>query len=448
MRTHYYISRRDFMQIGAMGAAGLSLGFKTNPTANRPIAPSDKITVGMISAGARAHQLMENLKQIPEVEIVAVCDAYKGRIQRAISRTGGSAKAYADYREIIEQSDIDAVVISTPDHLHVRQAVDAMNAGKHIYLEKPMTYTVDEGLEIMEAAKRNGVAVQIGSSVISSLAAKKARELVAAGKLGQVTMVRAYNNRNTASGAWIYPIPPDASAETVNWDMFQGDAPRRPMDLARFFRWRCFRDYSGGISTDLFVHQCTTINYLMSADMCDSVIAMGGLYRWKNSRDVPDAINASLAYPEGFMASLSCTLNNQGGGGAGIQILGTEGTLTVGGSLSFQKEIVHEGNGWIVDSWPEQLAEAYYQDEAIRAEELPQTQPQRLIPEAEIYTTEGIPHTTAHFLEFFEAVRNGTPTKEDAVVGHHAASCAHMINLSIDSGKMVHWDKSKETVAP
>jgi len=447
MRSHYYINRRDFMQMGAIGAAGLSLGFTKHP-AEAPVAPSDRITVGMISAGARAHQLIENLRQIPEVEVVAVCDAYNGRIERAISRTGGRAKAYNNYREIIQQPDIDTVVISTPDHLHTRMAVDAMDAGKHIYLEKPMTYTVDEGLEIITAAKRNGVAVQIGSSVVSSAAAQKARELIAAGKLGQVTMVRAYNNRNTASGAWIYPIPPDANTETVNWDMFLGDAPRRPMDLERFFRWRCYRDYSGGISTDLFVHLCTTINYLMSADMCDSVIAMGGLYRWKNSRDVPDVINASLAYPGGFMANLSCTLNNQGGGGSGIQILGTEGTLTVGGDLRFQKEIVHEGNGWIVDSWPEHLARAYYEDEAVRAEELPQTQPQRLISEEEIYTTEGIPHTTAHFIEFFEAVRNGSPTKEDAVVGHHAASCAHMINLSIDSGKKVQWDKNKETVSP
>ena len=162
MASKYTVNRRDFMRMSALGATALGMGIKPAPAAARPIAPSDKITIGMIGVGARAHQLIETLKQFPEAEVVAVCDAYQGRIERALSRTEGRAKAYRDYREIIQQADLDVVVISTPDHWHYKHAVDALNAGKHAYIEKPLTYTIDEGLAIIEAQKKNKLAVQVG----------------------------------------------------------------------------------------------------------------------------------------------------------------------------------------------------------------------------------------------------------------------------------------------
>ncbi len=260
-------------------------------------------------------------------------------------------------------------------------------------------------------------------------------------------MVRAFTNRNTASGAWIYPIPPDASPKTVDWDLFLGSAPKRAYDEARFFRWRCYKDYSGGISTDLFVHTCTTINYIMSAEMCSSVSAMGGLYRWTDSRDVHDTINASLKYPEGFMVALSGTANNQGGGGSGLQILGTEGTLILKNDLTFIPENVTEGNGWIVESWPEKLQEDYYMDPAIMQAERPSSREARVLERREVYAAEGTGSMRTHMQEFFDGVRNGTATKEDASVGHHAAACAHMINQSIDSERTIHWDAEKDVLA-
>jgi predicted dehydrogenase len=368
-------------------------------------------------------------------------------VERAIERTEGRAKEYKNYKEIIADKNIDVVVISTPDHLHKQQIIDASNAGKHIYIEKPMTYKVEEGIEIINAVRRNGVAFQVGSQIASSVLSEKAKEIVASGRLGQITMVRAYYNRNTASGAWIYPIPPDASPKTVNWEMFLGSAPKQNFSLERFFRWRCYKDYSGGIATDLFVHLCNTIHYIMGAKMCSSVMAMGGLYRWKKSRDVPDTLNASLEYPEGFMVSISSTFNNQMLGGSGIQFMGTEGSLELaGGKLVFTPEVVYEDNGWIVQSWPSKLEEAYYEDPKIREEEMPWTRRSKVIPDAETYRAEGIDDTTLHMAEFFDAIKNGTPTKEDASVGHHAASCAHLINLSIEKKKIIHWDATKDTV--
>jgi predicted dehydrogenase len=229
--------------------------------------------------------------------------------------------------------------------------------------------------------------------------------------------------------------------------MFLGNAPKQDFSLERFFRWRCYKDYSGGIATDLFVHLCNTIHYIMGAKMCSSVIAMGELYRWKESRDVPDTINASLEYPEGFMVSISSTFNNQKLGGSGIQFMGTEGSLELaGGKLIFTPEVVYEDNGWIVQSWPSKLEEAYYEEPKIRGEEMPWTRDPKVIPDAETYRAEGIGDTTLHMAEFFNAVKNGTPTKEDATVGHHAASCAHMVNLSIEKKKIIYWDATKDTV--
>jgi len=448
------INRRQFIVSGSVAATALGMKFnQATPlraaTLNekKQTSPNDNIRVGMIAVGARAQQLMETIKQIPGTEIVAVCDAYKGRVERAIERTDGEAKDYKNYQKILQDKSIDAVVISTPDHLHAEEAIAAIQAGKHIYIEKPLTYTIDEGVEIIKAAKKNKVAFQVGSSGCSSVLALKARELIAAGKIGQVTMVRASYNRNTAEGAWIYPIPPDASSKTVDWKMFLGSAPKMPFDLERFFRWRCYKDYSGGIATDLFVHLCNTIHYIMDVEMCNSAMGMGGLYRWKKSREVPDTINASLEYPEGFLLSISSTFNNSNAPGGGTQFLGTEGTLELsGGTLSFTPEIVNEGNSWIVESWPSKLEEAYYADPAIRHEEMPWTRDPKVIAGSETYFAEGLGATMIHMTEWIDAVRKGTPTKEDAVVGHHAAACAHMVNLSIDKKRGIYWDKSKNAL--
>ena len=445
MPQHFTVSRRDFMRIGALGTTAVGLGVQ--PRAAKAVPPSDRITLGFIGVGARAHQLIEAIKYFPEAEIVAVCDAYQGRVSRAIARTDGRAQAASDYREIIERPDIDAVIISTPDHWHVQHSVDALNAGKHAYIEKPMTYSVDEGLAIMEAQKKSGVAVQVGSPGPSGVLVKKARQMIADGKIGQVTMVRGAMNRNTASGAWIYPVPPDASPQTVDWDLFLGSAPKRPYSPERFFRWRCYKDYSGGMSTDLYVHTCTTINYVMNAPVPESVVAMGGLYRWKNSRDVPDTINASLQYPEGFMVSLSGTFNNRGGAAGGLRFMGTEGTLVLGGGLRFIPEQVNESNNWIVDSWPEDLARAYYEDPTVKQAELPSTREPRTLAPEEVYRSEGESDILAHLGEFFDAVQQGTDTVEDSTVGHHAAACAHMINLSLDQQKAVHWDRAANALA-
>jgi len=430
------ITRRTLLQAGALLAAA-------SPVA-RP-APSDRITVGVIGTGARGQELMKALLEQPQAEMVALVDAYKGRLDRAQNRTQGRAKIYPTHHDLLAEKSIDAVVVATPDHLHKEIVLAAMRAGKDVYCEKPLTYRASEGLEIMAGARATERMMQVGSQGVSSVLQHKAKDMILAGKLGRITMIRAAYNRNTASGAWIYPIPPDASPETVNWEMFLGSAARRPFSPERFFRWRCYQEYSGGIATDLFVHLCTTIHFLMDAKMPARVMAMGELYRWKESRDVPDTLNAILEYPEGFTVNLSSSFNNETNTEGQFQVLGTEGSLTIGwDGLAFYPENAVEDNRWIVDAWAQSLEDAYYKDPKVIATEVePAKQPKK---QPERFKDEGPGPTTAHMGHFLDSVRTRQLYWENAIAGHHAAACAHLVNLSVSQRRMVEWDFSKDDI--
>jgi predicted dehydrogenase len=419
---------------------------RTEAAFNTADSPNGRITVGFIGVGARAHQVIDDISKIPGVEIVALCDAYKGRLEHAVEMTKGRAKTYKDHRELLAAPGIDAVYIGTPDHLHKQHAIATVEAGKDVYIEKPLAYTIDEGLEIIAAVKKTGRILQVGSQNISSPIQAKAKEIIESGRLGQITMIRSTTNRNSAGGAWIYPIPPDANPETVNWEMFQGNAPKHPFSLERFFRWRCYKDYSGGIATDLYVHTMTTIHYLMGAQAPDSVMAAGDLYRWKESRDVPDTINAILQYPEGFTVNLSATFNNQSAGGRSMEILGTKGTLLLERDLTFIPENVVEDNEWIVASWPDALQLAYYKDPKVIAAEMPQKWDPRVVEGSQRWSGVGRDTTTLHFENFQKAVKERKQPVEDVFAGHRAAAVAHMINLSAAKKRPVYWDRSRDNV--
>jgi predicted dehydrogenase len=430
------LTRRSFLGSGsAVAAAG---GYAAN----------DRIQVGVIGTGARAHELMAALIQHPGAEIVAVVDAYKGRVERALERVQGRAKAYKTYQDILAQESIDAVLVVTPDHWHRKMVLEAITAGKDVYCEKPLTYQTSDGLEIVQAARAARRIVQVGSQGMSAQVQRKAKEMIRAGRLGKVTIIRAAYNRNTASGAWIYPIPPDASPETVDWEMFLGPAPRRPFSLERFFRWRCYEDYSGGIATDLFVHLCTTIHFLMDAKAPAKVLAMGQLYRWKDSRDrgIPDTLNAILEYPEGFVVNLSSTFNNQTSAEGSFQILGTQGTLTLSGGMTFYPEMAVEDNRWIVESWPRALEEAYYRDPKVRQSEVVDSWKPKVVEGAQQFQEQGLDPTVIHLGHWLESIRTRQPYWEDALAGHRAAACAHMVNLSARGRRLVEWDFAREDI--
>lgn len=443
------MNRRDFIKrssaASAIGAMGANTDLK-KLSYKRTNSPNGRITLGFIGTGARAQQVMDDVLKIPGFEIVAMCDAYTGRIERAGERTGGRAKVFKDSKELLASPDIDAVYIGTPDHWHKTQAIAALEAGKDVYIEKPLTYTPAEGLEIIEAVKRTGRVLQVGSQPISSPVQARAREIIQSGKLGQITLIRSSTNRNSAGGAWIYPIPPDANPETVNWEMFQGSSKKHPFSLERFFRWRCYQDYSGGIATDLYVHTMTSIHYIMGAQAPAAVTAVGDLYRWKESRDVPDTINAIIQYPEGFTVSLSATFNNQSPGSRNIEILGTKGALLIDRDLTFIPEQGGDDNSWIVESWPSKLESAYYKRPEVIASESPQKWEPRIVEGTQRWTAVGRNANTLHWESFQRAVKERKQPVEDVYAGHRAAAVAHMINQSAREKKTVQWDRNKDMV--
>ncbi|MFN6204109.1 MAG: Gfo/Idh/MocA family oxidoreductase, partial [Acidobacteriota bacterium] len=424
------INRRDFIRQSAATGAALGLGANSVRGAvfnyDRANSPAEKINIGFIGVGARAHQVMGDILGMPQFEVVGLCDAYKGRLDRALERTGGRPKVYRDHRELLAAPGIDAVSIGTPDHWHKDHAIAALEAGKDVYLEKPLTYTISEGTEIINAVKKTGKILQVGSQNISTPIQQKAREIIASGRLGQITMIRASINRNSAGGSWVYPIPPDANEKSVDWSMFLGSAPQRPFSLERFFRWRCFSDYSGGMATDLFVHLMTTIHYIMGAQAPDMVMAASSLYRWKDGRDVGDTINAILQYPEGFTVNLSGTFNNESGGEQGFQILGTKGSMTIGRRLTIVTEVEDDDNGWIVDSWPSELQKNYYRDPKVIARERPNRWDPNVLPEEENWRGVGRNSTALHLENFVKAVKSRQQPVEDALAGHRAAAVPHM----------------------
>ena len=436
------MNRREFMKTTVLASAA---GAIASRAAAGTVQANDRIQVGYIACGARAHQLLDATMAVPGVEVVGLCDAYAGRLERAKARTGGRAVIYRDYKELLASPAIDAVFIVTPDHWHKTMALDALAAKKDIYIEKPLSFTVEDGLAIVDAVKRSDRILQVGSQGLSAPEYAKARELVKAGKIGQVVMARAAYNRNSASGAWLYPIPPDATPQTVNWDQFIGPAPKRPFDLDRFFRWRCYWDYSGGIATDLFVHLVSWLHFAVDAKAPKSVVAVGENYRYQKTHEVPDTVNALLTYPEGFTANLTCTFNNEQGAESGLEILGTKGSLVLrGGALTFKPEPAREDNRWVVASWPEALERAYYNDPKVQAVESPGTWDPKVTGGIETWHPEGRDDTYAHIANFFSSVRSRKQPVEDALFGHRAAACAHMVNRSIREKRFVEWDAAHE----
>jgi predicted dehydrogenase len=275
---------------------------------------------------------------------------------------------------------------------------------------------------------------------MSSKTQETARETIRSGKLGKVTLVRATYNRNTRSGAWLYPIPPDANESTVDWQAFLGPAPKRPLSLERFFRWRCYWDYSGGIATDLFVHLLTTIHFVMDAKMPTKVLGHGQNYRYKETHEVPDTINAILEYPEGFTVNLSSTFNNESASESGYEILGTEGALVFrSGHMVLKPENAVEGNDWVVSSWPEDLERAYYSDPKVIESERPSEWAPRMRKENETLGEVGRNETRVHMARFFECVRSRNAPVQDGSMGHRAAAAAHLVNESLRKGRIVEW---------
>jgi predicted dehydrogenase len=445
------LTRRDFMRIGTGSvAAGAAVKFTLlEPAAlwgaGRAVAPSDRVRFASIGTGTRGCELLQASLAVPGVECVAVCDLYDSRHEAAQEAVQKQVPATRSYKEILDRKDVDAVIVAVPDHQHRRIVVDACAAGKDVYCEKPMSHTVEDGFAMVDAVHKGNRIMQVGSQRVSSIVYEKARELYSSGALGDVFFIEGSSDRNSPSGAWVYPIPPDASEQTIDWNAFLGDAPKRPFDAARFFRWRCFSDYGEGLAGDLFVHLLSGIYFISGTNEAPQrAQSSGGLFRWKDGRDFPDLIETMYDYPK-FRVVLRCNLNNAGG--EPIKFHGTKGTMEINGqALTFTpQDTTPKPEEYSMKGWPARLRKEYLAQWL--AEHPPKGPLDYQVVEAETFTApQGYSDVSAHQANFFEAVRTRKPTVENEVFGNNAAIGCHLANYAYFKNTIATWDAGAKTI--
>ncbi len=445
------LSRRDFLGksaavAGAVTMAAAAVHTKPAKAEEKKYSANDRIRGGMIGIGIHGMSPGERALNVNGVEVVAACDLYDGHFVRAKEVINPQIATTKDYRELLARKDIDAVIISTPDHWHKQMAIDAMEAGKDVYLEKPATYRWEEGDEIAKVVKKTNRILQVGSQWVSEPVNKLVLKKIKNGEIGQVTLVESCIHRNTPTGAWYYPIPPDASPQTCDWDRFLGSAPKRAWDPHRFFQWRLYWDYSGGLPTDLFVHMIGTVHTLMGVKMANSVWATGQIYRFHDwGRELPDQMQAIAKY-DNFSLYLASTTNNDHGKPF-VTIYGTEGTIEYyGGHFLQYYEPVQDNYSYSLAHYPKDTQEVLRGQLGLNEKNRPIAE---LLPEAEPvkYEIKGENSTVTHLRNFFNAVRSRENPFEDIEFGHMAATVGHMCNLSYKAGREMKWDAKKRVVA-
>jgi predicted dehydrogenase len=446
------LTRRQFIHLGT-GAMAATTVAKTilQPhllsAAPHPVAPSDTVRFASIGTGVRGCELLAASTHVPGVECVGICDLYDSRHtagREAVKNPG--VPVTREYRAILDRKDIDAVIIAVMDHNHRRIFEDACAAGKDVYCEKPMSHLVEDGFSMVEAAHKNNRIIQIGSQRVSSILYAKAKEIYDSGKLGEVISINAFWDRNSPSGAWVYPIPPDASEKTIDWNTFLGNAPKRPFDPVRFFRWRCFTDYGEGLAGDLFVHLMSGIQYITGvSSISQRAQSSGGLYHYKDGREYPDLIETLYDYPN-FKVTLRCNLNNDGG--EFIAFYGSKGTLTIhDNTLTFKPDDTHpQPETYSTFGWPKVLRDQYL-DQWHREHPDPAPHESLLDGEGESYATpKGYNDTADHQANFFAAVRSRKPVTENEMFGNHAAVGCHLSNFAYFNNCVAVWDASARKI--
>ena len=451
------MKRRTFLHTlstaSVVGAGAISTA-KAVPSIfyNKRVGTNDTIRVAALGMGIIGFYNLENIVKVPGVEFVAAADLYEGRLTRIKEVFGNHIFTTQDYHKILERSDIDAVIINATDHWHAQMAIDAMKAGKHVHVEKPMVQKIEDGHRILQTQKETGKVVQVGSKQFRSPILQKAKELIKEGAIGQITVVESLVSRNNEMGAWQYSIPGDASPNTVDWDRFLGTAPKIPFDADRFFRWRKYWDYGTGVSGDMFVHRTTGLHYVMDTMGPTQIMASGGVRYWKDGREAPDVISALLEYPkteqhDAFTLILKANFADGSGGGYAFRFIGSEGVIEVNGRKltlkgakrsEYSLEQLVEGYNSVrtfAKSEQERFAKDYQKNQ-------PTTPAFDQYDFGKSYEIEApsFSNSMAHYRHFFDVIRNGGEIIENPTYGFRACAPTLLINQSSREGKGYRWD--------
>lgn len=417
------VSRRDFLRVAAAGTAALGiLGQSAKSYANVEGA-NGRIRFGAIGCGGQGRSLIgiftEN-KDAWNCEVTKVCDVYEKRQQMGKEKAGGNAELFGDYRKLLECKDIDAVIVATPDHWHAKMAIEALEAGKHVYLEKPMAHTPYEALAIKKKVEQTGLKLQVGSQHTADGAYFAARKAIAEGRIGQVVWTTTGYSRNNKGGEWNWTIDPDAKpGVNLDWDMWLGHkwglAPKRPWDPDRYFRFRKYYDYSGGIATDLFYHKLAPFMIAFDNELPKRVTASGGIYLFPD-REVPDNSFVLVDYPSKHTICILASMTNDSG--IADRIYGQKGTLDL---LSNDK---------IKITGQKEFEEEF---KALNGGQM----------EVEI---QGDPRPN-HRKNFLDAIREGADQNLDAARGYAAQVAISLSLYAFRQGKTLSWSEERGVFA-
>ncbi len=320
-------SRRGFLAHAAAVPAVAAA-----PAASRILGANDRINVGIIGVGSKGRfhlrQLVERAGTEDDVRVTAISEIYSKRRDEALEVAGLERKhAHADYREVLARPDIDAVWIATPDHWHATMALDALAAGKDVYLEKPMTYTIEEARRIAEVVERTGRVLQVGSQHLSDQRYHEARRVIDEGWIGPTLWAQGTYSRNSLYGEWNYTVDEEGTPENIDWDRFLGSAPARPFSAERFFRWRKYWDYSGGIATDLFYHRLAPLMLMMGKEFPTRVSGHGGIYVHRE-REVPDSYATLIEFGSHYVNLSGSMASSAANEGLPAMVYGHEGAIS------------------------------------------------------------------------------------------------------------------------
>lgn len=457
------------------------------PPPSGPMA-GDAIRLGVIGFGIRGKQLMRalgfadkewkesmmasaqknkndtRLKDFLEqenlnVQIRGICDVFDTYAAMAVDTgtvEGNTPKRYRTYQEMVEASDIDAIVIAAPDHWHAPMAMAAARAGKHVYVEKPMTHNLSETYELYNTIKETGVVFQVGHQHRQTQSFLTAIDAINKGVLGHISLIQTNTNRNDDNGAWQYDIHEAANPQTVDWNQFLGNAPSIPWNPEHFFRWRKWWEYGTGLSGDLLTHDYDRINCLLKMGIPKTVTASGGIYTHNDGRDVPDVFQVVMEYPDFFMTSsqepgkvkgmtfmYSATLGNQYD--RGTILMGHDGTMQLGNSMTIYADPRSTRYAdWVKNGMVSEDVPMYsYNPQAKGLDGVTSATARYFADKGLLFTYRDgkrVDSTHLHMREWLSCIRNGGKPSCGIEEGFQEAIAAHMGTLSLKTGRRVEWD--------
>ncbi|HEV3080802.1 MAG TPA: Gfo/Idh/MocA family oxidoreductase [Gemmataceae bacterium] len=425
------IDRRTFNQ----GAATIGALAALHATGMSALGSNERIQVGIIGVGNRGDQLIDALLPHKDAEIVALCDVYEPYLEAAQKKVGGKARLYHDYRQLLDQKDINAVVIATPDHWHALQFVAACRAGKDVYVEKPLSLTISEGQKMVAVAEETRAITQVGLHRRSSASIREAVELICNGGIGKVSVVKCYHLRNE-SPLGIGKPADCAPPPGLDWDLWLGPAPKVAYNPNRcLYKFRWFQDYSGGQLTNFGTHYLDVIQWALGQDAPRGVFAAGGKYAVTDNREIPDTMEVVWQYDGDTLVTMSQFNANAAGGnklGWELEFRGTHGTVLM---QEGQVEVIPERvrTREMPALSPIQRKENTEQNKAVRGAMQPRS-------------WKGKADTADHTRNFLDCIKSRKPTHCPVAVGHRSTSTTLLAKIALRRGRYLEWDAKNERV--